>query len=143
MNNLDPINTNDNFLDSDKDGISNYDELVIGSNPHFVDSDNDHFNDYLEVKLFGFLKSSSSQTNETPITRLLTITLISCLFYLGIYFMKKIDDENKNKNQIIYDSMIKEVQNLIDVTNRDYSEINNQVTTLEENLTMEAYPLKI
>ena len=41
-----------NFVDSDGDGLSDEEEVVLGTNPNIIDSDNDGLSDYEEIKIY-------------------------------------------------------------------------------------------
>jgi hypothetical protein len=134
LNNFDPINFNDKMIDYDNDGLSNYEEIMYGTNPYKSDSDNDGFNDFSEVLSLGFLKSTPSQGNDSPLTRVFSFIILSSLFYIVIIVVRIQYKNKKKEKQVENDNMIKEIQNLIDSANQDYSEIIDQVSTLEETL---------
>jgi hypothetical protein len=41
-----------NFVDSDSDGLSDEEELLLGTNPNLIDTDNDGLNDYEEARIY-------------------------------------------------------------------------------------------
>ena len=134
MNILNPITVNDKLVDSNHDGLTNYDKVKLKLDPHKTDTDGDGVSDYLEVKTFGFLGSSPTNKNDSPITRIVILLLLT-LVCSGIVAYAKIQYKDwKNKEKIKYEMMITQIQTLLDTVNQDYSELVNQVSILENDL---------
>ncbi|MHA2252119.1 MAG: hypothetical protein ACXAD7_17270, partial [Candidatus Kariarchaeaceae archaeon] len=62
-NGFDP-NVPDSYIDSDLDGLSNYEETLLGTSPFSSDSDGDTLNDYDEVKIYQTNASSADSDDD-------------------------------------------------------------------------------
>ena len=134
MNNLNPITVNDKLIDSNHDGLTNYEKVILKLDPHKTDTDGDGVSDYLEVKIFGFLGSSPTNANDSPVTRIMMLLILTLVCY-GLVTLAKIQyNEWKEKEKIKYNNMITEIQILLDTVNQDYSELVNQISVLENDM---------
>jgi hypothetical protein len=63
------LGTNINNSDSDGDGLTDGEEVTLGTNPLLADSDNDGYSDYLEINSQTDPLASSSNPNQAPVIR--------------------------------------------------------------------------